>query len=80
VRNGDVSGEVELIAKGQPGKSAHEWAYSTDNGVTWIYITTTVQASRTSDGFTRGQIVQFRHRAILKDGPTDYDYDEIVIL
>jgi hypothetical protein len=79
VRNGELTGEVELIAKAHRAPSAHEWAYSTDEGVTWIYITTTTQASRKSDGFTRGTIVRFRHRAILSDGPADYDYDEIVI-
>ena len=78
-RDGDVSGTADLIAKAHREESAHEWGYSTDDGVTWIYVTTTLQAKTTVTGLIKATEVKFRHRTILKDGPTDWDEDDLVI-
>ena len=80
VRNSELSGEVELIAKAAEEDQAHEWYYSIDKGITWNYIPTTIQSKRKHDGFNRGQLVLFRHRIILRSGPQDWDYDDVVIL
>jgi hypothetical protein len=78
-RTGTVPLTVELIAKANRKDSAHEWYYSLDEGVTWLYLPTTLQASTVAGGYTRGQIVYYRHRIILKEGPGEWHYDDIVI-
>jgi PBP1b-binding outer membrane lipoprotein LpoB len=72
VKDGEVSGSVLLVAKGIQGeRNASEWAKSVD-GTNWQYITTTLAANTTESGFVKGSIWDFRHRSILKDGPTDW--------
>jgi hypothetical protein len=81
VRHADVLGELDLIAKAsEESRQAHEWYYSLDEGLTWIYINTTLNAKTSIKGLPKGKDVDFRHRIILKDGPTDWHYDEITAL
>jgi hypothetical protein len=79
-RNGDVSGSVDLITKAPDEDAAHEWAYTLDDEVTWIYITTTLQAKTTVTGLIKASQPRFRHRNILRSGPTDWEYFDLVIL
>jgi hypothetical protein len=79
VRTGEVPLTVDLIAKAHRGYQAHEWYDSIDEGVTWRYLPTTLQADTVADGYTRGQLVHYRHRLITKDGPDEWHYDDIVI-
>jgi hypothetical protein len=79
VVDGPISGSVKQVAKASEQNSFHEWDYSLDNGVTWTYILSTIQASRITDGFTPGQKVKFRHRMFLRTGPGDYHYAELII-
>jgi hypothetical protein len=80
VKNSGVTGTVLLIAKARAERSAHEWWYSFDKGVTWIVLPTTIQASTKIENLTRGEIVKFRHRLILKEGPQEFEITEAVIL
>lgn len=76
VKDGEVSGSATLIAKGiEAARGAHDWAKS-DDGVTWTPLTPTLAATTVASGLTRGSIVKFRHRAILKDGPGDWSQPE----
>lgn len=72
VKDGKVSGSAKLLAKGKRIRSAHDWAMSLD-GTNWISITPTLASATEISGQTPGSILDFRHRAILKDGPTDWD-------
>lgn len=80
-KNGEVSGTIDLAAKGVKERSAHDWAKSVDNEVTWISLTPTLAAHTTDTGLTKGDFIVYRHRTILKDGPTDWsDPIEVVVL
>lgn len=71
VRDGKVSGNAKLVAKGSRIRSAHDWAMSMD-GTNWISITPTLAANTEVTGQTPGSILDFRHREIRKEGPTDW--------
>lgn len=71
-KDGEVSGSVKLVAKGiESAHAAHDWAMSQD-GTNWTPVTPTLAATTVVSGLTKGTIVDFRHREILKDGPTDW--------
>jgi hypothetical protein len=71
-KDGEVTGSVKLVAKGiETSHAAHDWAMSTD-GTNWTPVTPTLAATTVVSGLTKGAIVDFRHREILKDGPTDW--------
>jgi len=71
-KDGTVSGSVKLIAKGiTDERGAHDWAMSQD-GTNWIPVTPTLAATTEITGLTPASIWDFRHREILKDGPTDW--------
>jgi hypothetical protein len=71
VKDGSVSGNAKLVAKGNRVRSAHDWAMSMD-GTNWISITPTLAANTEISGQTPGSILDFRHREIRKEGPTDW--------
>ena len=73
VKRGDLSGTAKLIAKGKRERYANDWAMSQD-GTNWVPIDPTLAATTIVSGLTRAQILDFRHRYILKDGPTDWLY------
>ena len=71
-KDGTVSGSVKLIAKGSTAvRSAHDWAMSQD-GSNWTPVTPTLKADTEVTGLTPGSIWDFRHRYILKNGPSDW--------
>ncbi|HLG35894.1 MAG TPA: hypothetical protein VI757_13525, partial [Bacteroidia bacterium] len=80
VKDGSLSGTVKLIAKGiGKAHAAHDWAMSED-GTNWTPVTPTLQADTEVSGLTPGSIRDFRHRNILKDGPTDWiEYNDFVV-
>jgi len=71
---GKLSGTVELVAE-RAVRGSHEWQYTLDlsDPNSWIDAESTTQASVTVSGLESGKRYWFRHRAILSDGPTDYD-------
>ena len=74
VEFGGQTGSVKLSAPGIPGThGAHEWGWSAD-GTNWTSITSTVDASTIAEGFTLGQVLDFRHRTITNDGPSAWDH------
>jgi len=71
-KDGAVSGRVKLVAKGIGiAHAAHDWAKSPD-GTNWTPVTPTLQAETEIPDLTPGSIWDFRHRNILKNGPTDW--------
>ncbi len=76
---GELSGTAKLVAKGRRDRHAHEWAVSLD-GTNWTHIPSTLAATTIAEGLIKGSIVDFRHRYILKDGPTEWLYfNDLVI-
>jgi len=71
-KDGPVSGNVKLIAKGPTQKrAAHDWATSQD-GTNWTPLTPTLQSETEVTGLVPGTVVDLRHRYIYKNGPTDW--------
>ena len=71
-----VSGTIKLIAKGiGTGHAAHQWGMS-KNGTDWLThafdIAPTLAAHTEITGLTKADILYFRHRDILKDGPGEW--------
>lgn len=79
-RNGEVSGVIELVAKSLSDREAHEWWISLDKGLNWTVLTPTLQAKTKVEGYPRGTLLTFRHRVILKDGPGNWNLDDVVVL
>jgi len=77
---GGQSGSVKLSAAGIPGgHGAHEWEWSAD-GTNWTRIQSTVDATTIVSGFTPGQVVDFRHCTITRDGQSEWDQiDDYVV-
>ena len=71
---GSMPGTAELTAE-HVSRGMHEWQYTSDlsNPNAWISVEPTTKATITIIGLESGRMYFFRHRAILKDGPTDYD-------
>ena len=80
VEFGGVSGSVKMSAPGIPGNhGSHEWQHSTD-GHNWIPFTGTVDAHTTEAGLIPGSIMDFRHRTITREGPSEWDnIDDYVV-
>ena len=71
---GEMPGTAELTAE-HISRGMHEWQYTSDisNPSGWISVEPTLKAAVTISGLESGKLYFFRHRSILKDGPTDYD-------
>ena len=69
---GIASGSVNVVAKASKGAKAHDFAYSTDGGKTWIGVPTSTRAHATITGLQPGLTVTYRHRPITKTGPGDW--------
>ena len=67
VKQGELSGSAELIAKFSGLRTANEWQMSTDQQ-TWIALPTTIQASTVVTGLAVKTTVYFKHRPVTKDG------------
>ena len=72
VKAGAVSGGVQLVAKAALGAKANLWQLSTDGGKTWVDLPATTKAKTQVANLTPGTIVQFRQRAVTKDGVGDW--------
>ena len=68
-----LSGQVLLTAAGTPLRTCHEWRYSLDNGLIWIYIDTTMYAETHVDGLPLKATVMFKHRFIDVHGPHEWE-------
>ena len=73
VRNGAVSGTIELITKSLGVRTAYEWQMSTDQAI-WTNLPTTLQAKTTKSGLTKGSTVYFKQRSVTKDGEGNWSH------
>jgi hypothetical protein len=80
VRNGLVSGQIVLDAHPSAKRVSHEWEISTDHGVTWAELPPSLKGHAIINGQLRGAILFFRHREVLKTGPSDWKVRDIVVL
>jgi hypothetical protein len=69
---GPVSGEVKLVAPKAANRASYDWEYSTDAGVSWLAMPSTMKASTTLVGLTPGTSVTFKHRSVTKKGESDW--------
>jgi hypothetical protein len=69
---GVTQGVVHLTALRAPGVKANEWQYSTDAGKTWVDLPSTTRVTTTVTNLTPSTTVHFRHRAVTKNGVSDW--------
>jgi hypothetical protein len=69
---GLTSGVVHLVALRAQGAKANEWQLSTDGGKTWVDLPSTTRAATTVTNLTPATTVQFRQRALTKNGMSDW--------
>ena len=82
VQLGDMPGTVMLEAE-HLVRGSHEWQYSLDvsNLTAWVDVDPSIRATTTIGGLVSLKHYFFRHRSILKDGPTPWEYPiEITVL
>jgi hypothetical protein len=74
IEHGELSGSIVLLATGLDFGS-HDWQYSLQDTqpVVWISVASTTKATTTISNLEVGKRYYVRHRAILKDGPTDWE-------
>jgi hypothetical protein len=72
VKEGSVSGTVNLSAKSAAKKAAYNWQYSTDQK-TWTSLPQTLKTKTGASGLTAGAIYYFRSQALTpKEGTGDW--------
>lgn len=71
-KSGPVSGVVKVVAQAAARRASYDWEYSSDGGRTWISTPPTLQAKTTVAGLQPGLTVQFKYRAVTKNGPGDW--------
>lgn len=69
---GAVSGVAVIVAPSAGARSSYEWQYSPDGGKTWVTAPPTVQAKTSVSGLATGTSVEFKYRAVTKDGAGDW--------
>jgi hypothetical protein len=67
VKQGSVSGTVNISAKAAGKRAAYTWQYSTDQK-TWTSLPETIQAKTGIAGLTAGTTYYFRVQSVTKDG------------
>jgi len=71
LKQGKVSGEVEVVAKAQGPRASYEWQWSADQK-TWNVLPSTLQAKTSITGLTPGTTVYVRHAVVTKTGVGDW--------
>jgi hypothetical protein len=77
VKQGSVSGTVNLAAKAPAHRAAYAWQYSTDQK-TWTSVPQTLQAKTGVSGLTAGTLYYFRVQVLTMTG--EGDWSQIVSL
>jgi hypothetical protein len=75
VRQGNATGEVNLISRaalfnGKRVRATYQWQISIDNGVTWVWLESTVVAKTVATGLQADKKALFRKRTITVKGGT----------
>jgi hypothetical protein len=73
VRQGDATGEIKLSSlatkfNGKRVRGAYDWQYSTDNGLTWVSLDSTLVSKTTAIGMPVERKVLFRKRTTTVKG------------
>jgi hypothetical protein len=68
---GPVAGSATLVTGSAARRASYEWEYSTD-GKTWVSAPPSLQAKTIVTGLPSGTAVQFKVRAVTKDGAGDW--------
>jgi len=71
VKQGRVSGTARMIARAERKKASYDWQYSLD-GVTWLFLASTVHAHQDVTGLVPGKVYFFRYRSLTKAGTGDW--------
>jgi hypothetical protein len=79
VRDGAVSGSVKVTAESVHGQAFYDWQQSID-GETWSDLPSTFRSKITVSGFTPGQRVWFRFRAVTREGKGDWSQPTSIIV
>lgn len=69
---GKVPGEVKIVAPTAGDRASYDWEYSTDSGVNWLAMPSTLRASTKLDGLTPGTSVMFKYRSVTSKGVGDW--------
>ena len=72
VKQGAVSGSVEIVTASAARRASYEWEYSSDGGATWQLLPATLQAKTGLTGLKAGSSYSFRFRAVTKAGAGDW--------
>jgi hypothetical protein len=72
VKQGRVSGTVQLYVKAGPKGSSYDFQMSADGGKTWIDLPSRMQANTTVPNLTPGATYFFRYRILLRKGAGDW--------
>jgi hypothetical protein len=71
VKQGSVSGSINLEAKAAAKRAAYQWQYSTDQK-TWTSLPQTLQAKTGTSGLTAGTTYYFRVQPLTMTGTEDW--------
>jgi hypothetical protein len=71
VKNGDVWGTVEVIAKAVSHRACYDWQFSSDQKA-WTSLPSTLQSKTTLTGLTPTTTDFLRFRSVTKDGVGDW--------
>ena len=72
VKQGAISGSVDVLAATAARRASYDWQYSVDGGKTWVDAGPTLQAKKTITALPVGTSVQFRYRGVTKGGALDW--------
>jgi hypothetical protein len=79
-QDGRVSGTVKVTAESVRGQAYYDWQQSVDGGETWIDLPTTFRSTITVSGFTPGQWIWFRFRAVTREGKRDWSQPTAIMV
>jgi hypothetical protein len=80
LEDGPVSGSVKVTAESVRGAVFYEFQQSVDGGETWVKEKSTPRSKITVPGFSPGQTVKFRFRAITRQGEGNWSQPRAIVV
>jgi hypothetical protein len=80
VKQGTLSGSVEVSAAVAGPRASYEWEYSSDGGKTWLPMPPTTRSKTALDGLQPGASYSFRSRSVTKAGASDWTQPTALIV
>jgi hypothetical protein len=80
VKQGAVTGSVDLLAPSAGHRSSYEWESSADGGKTWQVLPPTLPSKTNVSGLQPGVSYSFRYRPVLKSGAADWSEATSIIV